>query len=49
MAIAHCWGDPRVESPVDVLIPGDETGIPPGFGEVAVGEVEDAGPVEDNG
>lgn len=37
------------ESADEVLIPGEETGIPPGFGEVAVGEVEDAGPLEESG
>ena len=37
------------QNPDDVLIPGEHTGIPPGFGEVAVGEVDDAGPLQDSG
>lgn len=45
----QCW-DTRVESPaVEVLIPGEDTGTPPGLGDVEVGEVDDAGPVDGKG
>lgn len=44
-------GDPSPEdSPAeDDLIPGEDTAIPPGLGEVEAGEVEELGPVEQSG
>lgn len=43
-------GEPRPEeSPADDLIPGEETAIPPGLGDVVAGEVEEVGPVEQSG
>lgn len=49
VAAKYCWCDRKEESPGDGLIPGEDTGIPPGFGEVEDGEDDDVGPVLDKG
>lgn len=50
MAEEDCCGDPSPEdSTAELLIPGEETAMPPGFGEVVAGEVEELGPVEESG
>lgn len=46
----HCCGEPSPEdSPLEDLIPGEDTAMPPGLGEVVAGEVEEVGPFEDRG
>lgn len=50
MAEEHCCGEPSPdESTVELLIPGEDTAMPPGLGEVVAGEVEELGPVEESG
>lgn len=50
VAEEHCCGEPSPEDgPVELLMPGEAAAMPPGFGEVVAGEVEEAGPPEDSG
>ncbi|KAF0021395.1 hypothetical protein F2P81_026352 [Scophthalmus maximus] len=51
VAEEHCCGEPSPEDrPVpELLIPGEDTAMPPGLGEVVAGEVEQLGPEEESG
>lgn len=50
VAEEHCWGEPRPDdSEEELLMLGEDAAMPPGFGEVVAGEVEEAGPGEDSG
>lgn len=43
-------GEPSPDDrPVELLIPGEDTAMPPGLGEVVAGEVEELGPLEESG
>lgn len=43
-------GDPSPDDrPVELFIPGEDTAMPPGLGEVVAGEVEELGPLEESG
>lgn len=45
-----CCGEPIPEDrPVELLMPGEDTAMPPGLGEVVAGEVEELGPLEERG
>ncbi|TNN44229.1 hypothetical protein EYF80_045557 [Liparis tanakae] len=43
-------GEPSPEdSPEELLLPGDDAAMPPGFGDVVAGDVEQLGPAQDSG